>query len=655
MGIGATLFMTPEESARVQKTIQDRQEKCLQQTGQSREPKEVKSLTQEAVGQSLMDDLASAAFGLGKPKESKDTMVTYAVGCPYLPCTAALSDLKPMKLSELCMETHHRGRVLSLRRASPTVKLKASSWAAVQQDGTEDADKLELFLHNSRYGQDILDSGSVFSVKEPYYTLNNQNEPVIRVDHPSDIVISVYSDDAASWRNATSSADSAPPSKPANKWREEGNAALEKNDYLTTYTSYTEGLKAISDSDAATLRNDLHRNRSYVNLVLQRYDEAGTDATSSLTRGTEEKQKLLDAKAFYRAGTAAYSLGDFDKAKELFQEQEKIQPDDRILKINLRRTDVRLKEKENGTYDLRKIVTALPKTKYRADAANFDGRTKAKKSPGAGRGLFATRDLEADEIIMAEKAFCIVWSTDAGAFSTLTCDLRDDAAIRVFPAGLHRAVVQKLVNNPSQIEKVLDLFGDYEGLGKKRHEADGSPVIDTFQIHDIVQRNAFGPGKQNEDEDISNASTGLWIRAAYINHSCIPNARLSYAGDLMVIRATRRIRAGEEIVHPYDESSDYDARAEMLQRTWGFKCKCKLCVAEAADAPEVREKRQGLEKDVNEFLQRENPAQSKMVAVVRAKRMRQALLDTYDEKRYKELPKLALRGIDQWLEATKSK
>ncbi|KAM5474468.1 hypothetical protein MauCBS54593_002043 [Microsporum audouinii] len=652
----ATLFMTPEEGERVQKTAQDHIQKCQSQAGRPREASDSKSLVQQAVGKSVMDDFAAAAFDLGTaPKEnSQETMPAYAVGCPYLPCTANLVDLEPMKLLDLRMETHHRGKVISLRRISPVVRLKTSSWTVVREEGSDEAERLEISLHSTRNGEDMLDSSLTFLVKEPYYTLNNQDESVIRVDHPSDIIITAYSDSPSSWRNNEGGPDSISASKPASKCKEEGNAALGKKEYWRAHSCYSEGLRSVSEEDDSILRNDIHRNRSYVNLLLQRYDEAISDATLSLTHGADEEQRVLDAKAYSRAGNAAYSLGDFEAARGFFEHQEKLQPDDRLVKINLKRIKMRLQEKELGIYDLRKVASSLPKTQGRADVANFHGCTEVKKSPGAGRGLFATRDIEVNETIMYEKAFCVVWSHDPEAMSCLTIDLRDDASIRVFPAGLHKALVQKLMNNPSQVEGILDLFGDYEGLGNKLQESDGRPVLDTFQIHDIIQRNAFGPGQQTENEDISNASTGLWVRAAYINHSCASNAKKDYIGDLMILRATRRISAGEEITHSYDETSDYDARTAALQRTWGFKCQCKLCAAEEADGPEVRQQRLKLEKEVNTFMQKENAQQPKKIAIIRAKRLRQSLLDTYNEKRYKDLPRRALSGIEQWLQAARS-
>ncbi|KAL6407529.1 TPR domain-containing protein [Ilyonectria robusta] len=596
MAAKTTLFMTPEESVRIQKTVQDRMQKCQERAGQSRERSDPSTLIQQATSVSLMQDLSFAAFGLGTLKKSQDTMVAYAVGRPYLPCTANLEDLQPMKLADLRMETHHLGRVLSLRRVSPVAELEASSWAVVQGELPDEAERIEIFLHKSKHGKDILNMSSEFLVKEPYYTLNNQGECTIRVDHPSDLVISTLSDGPEEWRRKTFG-DVTHVVKSPGEYKEQGNAALQKQDLARAHAHYTEGLQSISEDAETrkTLALNLYRNRSYVNLLLKRFDEAKADALSSLTHSEDEEQKSLDAKAYYRAGLAAYALGDFMDAKSHFEAQEKLQPDNAYAKFNLRRIEMRLQEEATGLYNLKKAVGSLSKNQGRPDVASFNGHTEVRSSPGAGRGLFATRDIPPGDIVMCEKAFCVVWGYEPEACCTLTCDVRDDATIRVFPAGLQKAVVQKLLNNPSQAEKVLDLFGDCTGLGNKLLERDGGPIIDTFQIHDIIQRNAFGLGQQTEDEDISNASTGLWIRASYINHSCVPNTKKDYIGDLMILRATHYITGGEEITHAYDESSDYEARTAALHKNWGFKCWCALCAVEEADDPAVRRLRRELE------------------------------------------------------------
>ncbi|RSL91671.1 hypothetical protein CEP52_014168 [Fusarium oligoseptatum] len=494
-----TLFMTPEESCRVQSTVRDRLKKLDEQAGQPWKAVDSHALIQQATSTSLMQDLSTVAFGLGAPK-SKETMLAYAVGRPYLPCTTKLQDLKQMKISELKMEFHHRGFVLALRRVSPVAELEASSWAVVQGESSDDVERLELFLHRSKNGRDVLDICSELLVKEPYYTLNNQGERTIRVDHPSDLVVTLLSENPESWRQRHRIAEDR--TKAPEKCKEMGNAALKKKDFARAHAYYTQGLHESADAPY-TLIKDLYRNRSHVNLLLQRFDEARTDATSSLTDGAD---KALDAKAYYRAGLAAYSLGDFDNAKYFFEQHEKLQPDGHA-KFNMRRIKARLQEQSTGTYEMAKIV------------------------------------------------------------------------------------------------------------------------------HDIIQRNAFGPGQQTEDEDISNASTGLWIRASYMNHSCIPNAKKDYIGDLMIVRAARRI-----------VNSVFTQNLGLQVQMWVVFGRRSRWADYTED--EKRARGQG-----NQFRpKREKAAGPSKMVIDKAKRLRQGINETYDRKRYKGLPRPGLMQIERWLQ-----
>jgi hypothetical protein len=171
----------------------------------------------------------------------------------------------------------------------------------------------------------------------------------------------------------------------------------------------------------------------------------------------------------------------------------------------------------------------------------------------------------------------------------------------------------------------MDLYGDYRGLEiDPQRVVDGdATIVDVFQVHDIVSRNAFGP-------ESGTSSAGLWILASYINHSCLGNVEKEYIGDLMLLRATRPIASGEEITHAYDLSSDYDARREALMRTWGFKCDCKLCVAEEEDSSAVRKRRRELEHEANVLVER---GETSRLAVVKGKRLVKEIEVNFDEAR----------------------
>ena len=66
--------------------------------------------------------------------------------------------------------------------------------------------------------------------------------------------------------------------------------------------------------------------------------------------------------AIYPAGCAAYVLSDYEGAKELYQKFLKVSPSCEDGARQLKRTEMRIKEAEKGTYDfvsIAKEVSAL--------------------------------------------------------------------------------------------------------------------------------------------------------------------------------------------------------------------------------------------------------------------------------------------------------
>jgi hypothetical protein len=59
----------------------------------------------------------------------------------------------------------------------------------VQDEAGDETERLEVCLHKSRYSEDVLESASAFVIKEPYFTLTDQGEATLRIDHPSDLIV----------------------------------------------------------------------------------------------------------------------------------------------------------------------------------------------------------------------------------------------------------------------------------------------------------------------------------------------------------------------------------------------------------------------------------------------------------------------------------
>ncbi|OLN93218.1 SET and MYND domain-containing protein [Colletotrichum chlorophyti] len=649
-----TIFLTEKEAERIKTTVQERLERCAELVGHTREPRDSHSAISQATGASLMLDMGN----MTQERGDKSSLPVITVGNTYPPCTVSLKNLRPMKLTDLRMETHHRGRSLTVKRASPVVTLTARSWTMVQDEAGE-TERLEVYLHKSKYGEDILESASAFTIKEPYFTMTDQSEATLRIDHPSDLVC-LESETATGDLLSSPTAcgygeyeNIAVAEESARNWKEMGNAALRQQDLKLAWDRYTKGLKlarqAFIFETNPDLARDLHRNRAHVNLLLNRLDEAIFDAKASISRKNDDQQSRdLNGKAFFRAGCAAYNQGEYYEAKSFFEEQQKLMPNDKSVNLQLRRVNARIREKETGAYDLKKLKAGISQPSQQMDVATFIRNTEIKDSTGRGRGLFATRNIPAGEIVICEKAFCV----ENQASTAITYDVRDKR-IRVSPIGLTESITQKLLDNPSQIAKVMDLYGDYQGDSNSRRisrTADG-PIVDSFRVHDIMSRNAFGGlcSQAGKDGKTSKANTGLWVWAAYINHSCVANTEKEYIGDVMILRAARPITAGEEIFISYSESSDFDERQQALMTTWGFECDCALCTAERADNPATRKKRRELASEAEQFVEQVKWTDAKRLALTKAQRLARAIDGTYDAERYRGLPRVATQGIREWL------
>jgi len=95
-------------------------------------------------------------------------------------------------------------------------------------------------------------------------------------------------------------------------------------------------------------------------------------------------------------------------------------------------------------------------------------------------------------------------------------------------------------------------------------------------------------------------TSGIFITASHINHSCHCNARRSFIGDMQIVRAAQNIPAGTEITFWYavPESTDtYDKTQEKLAN-WGFKCTCIACQANKKAKKKTVDKRLKIRSDL---------------------------------------------------------
>lgn len=136
-------------------------------------------------------------------------------------------------------------------------------------------------------------------------------------------------------------------------------------------------------------------------------------------------------------------------------------------------------------------------------------------------------------------------------------------------------------------------------------------------------------------------SCGIWPTASYINHCCYSNARRSFIGDMMIVRATQDLAPETEVTFWYQPPipSGYRERQKKLLQKWDFTCDCAICQDDEKSGENVQAARKSLRDD---FLRR--LAKVDQTAVAKAETILAAMEATYQRPAH-EVPRLSLRDM----------
>lgn len=559
----------------------------------------------------------------------------------------ALSGLETVSLRDLKLETHHRGRVLIVKTFCEPKRIVSIMSAVEDQNG--DVARIALYnITSSKPIDKVLPKDVFLAIKEPYYTPTIDGGVLIRIDHPSDL----SQLDSNSRLIPSNMMPVKMPKVSPTEMREKGNAAFKRHDWQEAVDCYSAALGSKQlDED---LRRTLHCNRSQARINLGHYELAIQDALAATIQGNSlsDENKSLNGKSLYRAARAAYELGEFTMAEGFFSRVLESSPENKDALGQLERTENRLREQRTGEYDLTAMTNSATRGHTILDHASFLSNTTVASAGDHGRGLFATKHLAPGEIIMVEKAFYAHFKRSL-LRKDMTADLKAGILRHNTNAERMYEITDKILHNPKQASQFLDLYDGGKFQNKTVKFVDGMVTVDTFRALAINDLNGFGCPDIKSSESAQNVEpaegvdakpTGVWLRASRANHSCIPNSHHSFIGDMMVIRATRSIKVGEEIRIGYRTPEySYPERKQSLSY-YGFDCDCPLCEAEKYVPPQVLSKRARL---IDEFdhlpplviAAGSTPALPPDRVKILEHLMAQ-LEETYPEATYRQLPRL---------------
>ncbi|KAM3532396.1 hypothetical protein NHJ13051_000382 [Beauveria bassiana] len=549
---------------------------------------------------------SAVRVGLNQSHATRGTLFsTTQLPSPYPPSDRFIEELRPIYIKQMRLGEHHRGSKVIVRVLTPPNRINAILAAVEDLEGT--AVTLQLYHHPSADAvpsEEVINVGNVLIIKEPFFKCATDNSYSLRVDHLSDVV----------WLEPFDS-------RVPDVWR-----------------------TVVPDMSSETLRvqgNEAVRQKCWAK-ALRLYSDAARYAI------TPEEAQLA----------ALYELGYFGRCLERLEYFTGKYPKNHDAKSEMSRVKARLREKIDGAYSFASMYKQASQDSALIDCATFSEPVEVRESHGKGRGLFTVKAVKAGDLLLCEKAFVYKQcDVNSGRLSILM-DVREKRGFAGGQAEILTQAIQNLYHNPEYSRPFLQLHrGDYKAV--RRQRADGNPVVDSFLAARIMSLNVFGSPMStfevvskalkneksahgNEKKKDGFGTSGIWIKASYVNHSCVGNCRRSFIGDMQIVRAAADMEPGTELVFSYRQPKDLETY-EDVQRSlnnWGFTCDCALCLAKQATPAAQLSRRKLLLKRLQDILD-----QRGVIQLAKGVKLLDQIKDTYAASYSTELPRLELGSL----------
>jgi hypothetical protein len=231
---------------------------------------------------------------------------------------------------------------------------------------------------------------------------------LVRVDSPTDVLFLEPNDPL--FRHIEWAFPSpAVPLPPSFDYKAQGNALFKQKKHLLAVKAYFDGLAA-SPSDEQKLL--LLLNRSQAHLLLGNFGAAYHDSTAvlSLLDSDVSSPPLTEAKAYLRQARALEGLRKLDLALIAFEKVAKLDPSGSGGKDGKRRIETKIRQSKKGDYDRSAFEKGkVAKEGHSFDIGDFTGPIQVVElaERGGGRGVVATRTIEAGELLLGARSFSL--------------------------------------------------------------------------------------------------------------------------------------------------------------------------------------------------------------------------------------------------------
>ncbi|BGP10157.1 hypothetical protein JCM10049v2_006040 [Rhodotorula toruloides] len=538
------------------------------------------------------------------------------IGMPKASSLVPLSKLQPIVFDEMQVTKTHEGRYLAVRIVSRPAVMVGITFLAEDVTGRSEVIAIyNLDLHGIHAGPDLdafFPLGTILVVREPTFKMNaNGTMSLVRMDSPTDFELVRPGHPLFS----TLSFATPPPVSPRTDdfdFKALGNKYFVAKKDLLAVKAYTDGLAHTLSPEVSLL---LRLNRSQAHLRLENFASAYHDSSFVLKQLDEGISGPPQArlKATIRLARAFEGMRHLTLALEQFGKVIKLDTGSKEGAEGKKRIERKLRERDTGGYDWRELEK-LAETQTRLDVGDFIGPIKVveMQGRGGGRGVVATRDIEAGEVLLVEAALGVGEPPKGGMM--LTLDFQTNTATKPSTLDLVLKLASRISDDPTVAPLVYGLHGGarfppsktlaFDSFTERPLPVEGEQqFVDIARLEAVCSTNTFSAGSTQlvdiVDEDaervMKKSASSLFLGASLFNHSCSPNARWSPLRNVMVIRSRTSIRQGDEVFLSYVAPLD-SRRPQILQSHFPAGCKCSLCLGEALDGSVQIARRASLKK-----------------------------------------------------------
>jgi len=424
-------------------------------------------------------------------------------------------------------------------------------------------------ITNRKDANKVLKKGLKIGVINPFYKSGNAGkEKFIRVD---DLNTVTFINDKDTKKHIN-----------ADEYKMEGNEYFKHNEFSKAIDSYSQAI--LLDPKNSILLS----NRSFTYHKLKKFELALEDAEKAiLLNGENDKLK-------FRKAAALCGLCKYYQAKEIIESIIKTN-DSKDVRELLHEIEEKILQSEKGKYDFYDLYKNHAND-FDLNVADYIGPIEIGKTLNMGRGIFATRDIQAGELLSLSKAFSVVLKDENTSDKSKIIEYVDsETNITYDPetASLINATIQKCSESLFAINLCHLLYDGSNEIPsiniKMLNPAYSRELIpnmklsiDSAKIRRIISCNSFGAESVSPFNFKLKNGAGLWIVPSLYNHNCKPNAFRNCIGDIMIIRADRDIKKGEEIFVSYTPAEmTYKERCERLKFWKIDHCECDSCKIES--------------------------------------------------------------------------